>query len=205
MVGIGVLLATRAVAGPESPVSGTVWAPKTAQVLDENPTPPAEHGVPSGEQEDDSGRRRYARINLLFAVPAAVFVWTGEVTLFSFGLSTMYLGPPINHWAHGETAAGFISLGIGLGIGAASGAAGYRKLCSEGNCAGEQGGYALVGTLVGMGLGGLVFLLFDTMALEWDLYPTAGHKPKREDSQFSLFPQVWAWDDSIWFGVIGHF
>jgi hypothetical protein len=162
--------------------------------------------------------------------PPSVKYWYGWQTLTSFGVSTtllvtsfavsaaplvitlplsiggFVLGGPIVHWANGNTAKGFISLGMTLGGSAVGTAIAAAAICA-GGCSGDSGGLAFFsGGAIGGGVAVLVSTILDVSLLAYgQRQAPLDQAAARQQRPIALLPTLDIRRDRTTVGLMGTF
>lgn len=153
--------------------------------------------------EEKNGEKWYGWADLVIGASAAGLMFgLNDPAAYWAGFGAIFLAPPVVHWAHGKTRKGFVSLGIGLGLGVVGSASGVLVACTVTECEGlDKFGGILAGALSG----GLIFLIVDSAFLAWDSPERTDAATPHNQRTFSVFPKIQMGPDSMVLGVGGYF
>jgi hypothetical protein len=124
----------------------------------------------------------------------------------SIGGAGYVFGGPIVHWARGNTARGFASLGLNFGATAVGGGLGVAIGCGAGGCGGGFGGFAIfLGLMFGGSAGLLTAMIVDVSALSYDTKAPEASSASKRFPGWTILPDLKITREKTTFGVMGVF
>lgn len=128
----------------------------------------------------------------------------GGVTLIggSIGFAGYVFGGPIVHWAHGNTARGFASLGLNFGGTAVGGGLGAAVGSS---LEGSQGFGIFLGLMFGGSAGLLAAMIVDVTALSYESKVPEASSARNKAPRWTLVPDLKITREKTTFGFAGVF
>lgn len=122
------------------------------------------------------------------------------------GGTGLFMSGPIVHWIHGNTAKGFVALGLNFGAPLVGGGLGVAIACGTGACRGDLGGFGVfLGGVFGGGVGLLTSLIVDVSALSYDTKAPGAPSARSKAPPWTLLPDLKITREKTTFGVAGVF
>jgi hypothetical protein len=124
----------------------------------------------------------------------------------SIGGAGLLFGGPIVHWVHGNTARGFVALGINFGAPVLGSGLGIGVACAAGACSGSSQGFGILGGIVFGGSAGFIAaLIVDVTALSYETKVPDETSARYKAPQWTLVPDLKITREKTTFGVAGVF